>query len=484
MGAGRGDRSGGISLAAAATMALVWANWPGSVSYAAVWSAVAPWSHALGLDLSVRDWINDGLMVGFFTLVGIEIRRETSGGELRSWRQSASPILAAGAGMALPALIYLAAVQGHPGAGGWGIPMATDVAFALGALALVAPRGSGRARVFLMTLAVADDIGSVIVLVAFYSADVVWVPLVAGLGCLAAMGILHVRRLLPWWACVALGALSWWAFVNAGVEPAVVGVVVGWCLVPLPPGGYHRGERLLEPFVNLAILPLFALANVGVRLVGSGLGSGAALRVLVAVAAARLVGKPVAIAAATFAVTRLAGPGYDPRLERRALFGVGALASIGFTVPLLIIRAALPDGPLAAGATAGLLIATALGVATGAVLLRSPAPPTTSARLRPEVIVGGTVVRWPFIAVSDRSGGVTAMNEKLPDLFGPGWPFRLVVTWPLGRMGRFGRGSQVRWWRGSNWTTGCSSPWSRGRPGRDPAVSPMTSMTSPIRLKE
>ncbi|MDQ1441088.1 MAG: Na+:H+ antiporter, NhaA family [Acidimicrobiaceae bacterium] len=383
LGAGRGDRSGGIGLAAAAAIALVWANWPGSRSYDATWSAIAPWSHALGLKLSVRDWINDGLMVGFFTLVGLEIRRETSEGELRSGRRSASPILAAGAGMVLPALIYLAAVQGHPGAGGWGIPMATDVAFALGALALVAPRGSGRTRVFLMTLAVADDIGSVIVLVAFYSADVAWVPLVGGLGCLAAMGILHLRRLLPWWACVALGALSWWAFVNAGVEPAVVGVAVGLCLVPLPQGEHQRGERLLEPFVNLAILPLFALANVGLRLVGSGLGSGAALRVLVAVAVARLVGKPVAIAAATLAVTRLAGPGYDPRLDRRAVVGVGALASIGFTVPLLIIRAALPDGPLAAGATAGLLIATALGFATGAVLFRSPTRPRPTRLARP-----------------------------------------------------------------------------------------------------
>jgi NhaA family Na+:H+ antiporter len=367
--ASRGDRAGGIGLAVGAAVALVWANWPGSHSYESAWNAIAPWSHTLGLDLSVRDWVNDGLMVGFFALVGIEIRREVTQGELREWRRGAAPIVAAAAGMALPALIYVALVSGRPGAGGWGIPMATDVAFALGALALVAPKGSGRARVFLLTLAVADDIGSVVILVAFYSADVAWVPLVAGLACLAAMGLIQSRLHMPAWAYVVLGALAWWAFVHADVEPAVVGVAVGVCLAPLQ-GDLSRGERSLEPLVNLAILPLFALANVGLRLVGSGLGSPTALRLLVAVVVARVVGKPLAIAAATSAVTRVAGPGYAPRLDRRHRVGVGALASIGFTVPLLIIRAALPDGPLAAGATAGLLIATALGLAAGAILLR------------------------------------------------------------------------------------------------------------------
>ncbi len=372
--ASRGDRAGGIGLAVAAAVALVWANWPGSHSYEAAWNAIAPWSHTLGLELSLRSWVNDGLMVGFFALVGIEIRREVSQGELRQWRRGAAPIVAAAAGMALPALIYVALVSGHPGAEGWGIPMATDVAFALGALALVAPKGSGRARVFLLTLAVADDIGSVVVLVAFYSADVAWVPLVTGLACLAAMASLQSRRRrVPAWACVVLGALAWWAFVNAGVEPAVVGVAVGVCLPPLL-GDLSRGERTLQPLVNLAILPLFALANVGLRLVGSGLDSPTALRLLVAVVVARVVGKPLAIVAATSAVNRVAGPGYAPRLDGRHRVGVGALASIGFTVPLLIIRAALPDGPLAAGATAGLLIATALGLAAGAILLRPRRP--------------------------------------------------------------------------------------------------------------
>jgi NhaA family Na+:H+ antiporter len=247
--------------------------------------------------------------------------------------------------------------------------MATDVAFALGALALVAPRSSPRARVFLLTLAVADDIGSVVILVACYSHHVAWAALGAGLGFLAAMVLLRRRAMLPAWACWLLGALSWWAFVNAGVEPAVVGVALGLCLPAGGPGASDY-ERRLEPWVNLAVLPTFALANAGLRLTGSGLGSGAALRVLLAVVVARVIGKPVGIAASTWAVARAGGGRFDPHLDGRARVGVGALASIGFTVPLLIVRAALPDGALAAGATAGLLVATAIGLATGGVLLR------------------------------------------------------------------------------------------------------------------
>ncbi len=189
---GRGDRAGGIGLAGAALVALVWANWPGSLSYQTAWGSIPRLSTSLGLHLTWRGWVNDALMVGFFALVGLEIRREMTVGELRSWRRSATPILAAAAGMLVPALIYLAILHGQAGSRGWGIPMATDVAFALGALALVAPGASPRTRVFLMTLAVADDIGSVVVLVCFYSQHVSVGALAVGLLCLALMGIERV----------------------------------------------------------------------------------------------------------------------------------------------------------------------------------------------------------------------------------------------------------------------------------------------------
>ena len=383
---GRGDRAGGIGLAGATLVALVWANWPGSLSYQTTWGSIPRLSTSLGLHLTWRGWVNDALMVGFFALVGLEIRREMTVGELRSWRRSATPILAAAAGMLVPALLYLAILHGQAGSRGWGIPMATDVAFALGALALVVPGASPRTRVFLMTLAVADDIGSVIVLVCFYSQHVSVGALVLGLLCLALMGVSAWRGWLPPSAPLVLGAATWWAFVHAGVEPAVVGVAVGLCLPERLPRGsrptprqLERGprhrEQQLEPWVNLLILPVFALANAGLRLAGSGIGTSAALTVLVAVVIARVVGKLAGITGATTAVTRLAGPGYDPRLPARQHVVVGALGSVGFTVPLLIIQAALPPGSLTVAATAGLLIGTVLGIAVAALVARSARRP-------------------------------------------------------------------------------------------------------------
>ena len=382
-GAGRATEAGGIGLAVATVVALVWANWPGSLSYQTVWEATAPWSSPLGLTLSLREWINDGAMVGFFTLVGLEIRREMTAGELRSWHRCATPLVAAAVGMAVPALLYTAILHGGPGAGGWGIPMATDVAFAIGALAVLARGVSPRVRVFLLTLAVADDIGSVIILVVVYSRRIDGVALGAGLAFLGAMVLVRSRAAPAAWVFWLLGAACWWAFVHAGVEPAVVGFAIGLCLPTTSKrarGGTGRAwgrgprhwEHRLEPWVNLAVLPAYALANTGLRVAGSGLGSGAALRILVAVVVARVVGKTVGIGAAAVAVSRVAGPRYRPRIAPRPLLGVGALASIGFTVPLLIIRSALPDGPLVAGATAGLLVTTVIGFALGAVLFAIP----------------------------------------------------------------------------------------------------------------
>ncbi len=257
----RQDQAAGVTLSVACLGALVWANWPSSDSYADAWQAVAPWSHALGLDLSWRDWVNQGLMLGFFGMVGLEIRREVIAGELRSWRRASVPVLAALGGMAVPALLYVATTAGGPGAHGWGIPVATDVAFALGALALLGGGGWPRARVFLMTLAVADDIFSIVVLVVFYPGRIHAAWLGLAIGALVAMagvagGVVLARRrpgrggaARPGlarrgvgrvgravgdvaqrdngWLQLILGAVAWWALLHAGVEAAVVGVAVG-----------------------------------------------------------------------------------------------------------------------------------------------------------------------------------------------------------------------------------------------------------------
>ncbi len=384
----RDSRAAGVSLTVATVAALGWAN-VAADSYRNFWSH----SFAVpGLRLSARDWVDQALMVAFFVVVGLEIRRETAGGELRSWRHAAAPVAAALGGMAVPALVYAAVLHGGVGARGWGIPMATDVAFAVGALALVATHAPVRLRVFLLTLAVADDIASIAVLVCFYSRDVrIWI-LVAAVACIAAMFAVHTARVRSTVLLAALAVLAWWTLVHAGVEACVVGVVIG--LVGPAAGGSDPARRRaarrrvrawehgLEPWVNAVVLPLFALANVGVTLAGSRIFSRGAFTIFVAVVLARVVGKPVGIAGTAWIVSRRHGPGgsagRDPmHLRTRDRIGMGALAGVGFTVPLLIVHAALPDGPLAASATAGLLVGSVLAAAIGGAVLRGghPGPP-------------------------------------------------------------------------------------------------------------
>lgn len=397
----RADRTGGLALCAGTVAALVWANWPGSTSYEQVWGAVPTWSSSVGLHLSARDWVDQGLLLGFFLLIGLEIRREVTAGELRSWRRAAVPILSAFGGMLLPAVIYVLVTAGSAGSPGWGIPMATDVAFALGALALAGARSGTRMRVFLMTLAVADDVGSIVVLVFFYSAGIHLPWLWAALALLAAMVWIRLTTEGRAGLVAVLGMAAWVALLYAGIEAAVAGVAIGALapaalhrragrrppeaghtgppvVEPVPAGGARRWELQLGPVVNLVVLPVFALANAGLALTGSGLGSGAALQVFVAVLVARLVGKPVGIVVVKRLSAHLLTAGYDDGVTGRGLRGLGATATIGFTIPLLVIHNVFPDGPLSAGATAGLLAASVLGWSAGALLLRgTPAATAT-----------------------------------------------------------------------------------------------------------
>lgn len=439
-----------MTITLGALAGLVWAN-ALPLNYLHSWSARAPWSAAVGLVLSWRGWVNQGLLLVFFAVIGLEIRRELTVGELHSPRRAAVPVLAALGGMTLPALIYATLNPGGVAARAWGVPMATDAAFALGALALVGSP-STRARVFLMTLAVADDIGSIIVLVLFYGTAFhpVWASLDAG--CVVAMAALWALRPESWElaashprlrsafraARLALGAGAWWAALHAGIEASVLGVAIG-AFVPArraprstgaartgaartagsaggtagsaagaggPPGagggaaagggdysrvvgrsgphlpvprgasaskqvGVRRWELRFSAISNTAVLPLFAVANVGVSLSGAHLGSAAPRAVFVAVLVARVVGKPVGITVAALATRRVASGSLAPRLSRISLLGVGSVASIGFTVPLLVIRAALPAGPLAASATLALLAGSIVGAALGAGTLKA-----------------------------------------------------------------------------------------------------------------
>ena len=371
----RGDRAAGITLVAATIAALAWANLDGA-GYAHTWTKVPSWLGFSALHFTAREWVNQALMTFFFVVIGLEIRRETIAGELRSWHRAAGPVVAAVAGMVVPALVYVAVVHNRPGGHGWGIPMATDVACSLGALALVAPSASLRLRVFLMSLGVADDILSIAVLVAVYSAEVDAALVIAGIASLVVM--VAVRRIRDPLGLLALafGAVAWWAFARGGVEAAVIGVAVGIAGLasPAPPGDLHQlgpraWERRLNPFVNLVVLPVFALANTGVDVAHLDLSSTAALSVFVAVLLARVVGKPVGVWLGASLLPSRFSSASGERMSQRVRLGLGTVASVGFTVPLLIARVAFGEGALADAATAALLAGTVVGLVLSAPLL-------------------------------------------------------------------------------------------------------------------
>jgi len=363
-------------LAAATVAALLWANVDGA-GYTRTWAAVPSWLGFSDLHFTAREWVNEGLMTLFFVVIGLEIRRETTAGELGSWRRGAGPVITAIAGMALPALIYAAVVHDRVGGHGWGIPMATDVAFSLGALALVASKASLRLRVFLMTLGVADDILSILVLVAVYSTAVDSTFVAAGVACLVVMVFLRMIRGPIGFSALVLGAAAWWMFARGGIEAAVVGVVVGIAGLASPPPvsddhrlGPRAWERRLNPVVNLVVLPVFAVANAGVDLGRLDLSASTAALVFVAVFLARVVGKPLGVWLGTTLLPSRYVSSSEDRPSGRTRLGLGTVASVGFTVPLLIARVAFGNGPMADAATAALLAGTVVGLLVTPLLLR------------------------------------------------------------------------------------------------------------------
>jgi NhaA family Na+:H+ antiporter len=367
----RSDRAAGVVLTVATVAAVLWANVDGG-SYGRVWNSALSWSGSTGLHFTPRQWVDDGLMTIFFVVIGLEIRRESTAGALASWRRAAGPCIAAVAGMVVPALVYAAFVHDRPGGHGWAIPMATDVAFSLGALAVLARAASLRLRVFLMTLGVADDVLSILVLVVVYSAAVDAGFIVAGIACLGAMVLLRAARTPLGAAPILFSLAAWWAFARGGVEAAVVGVVVGAGLSS--PRGW---EQRLLPLVTLVVLPVFALANAGVDLGRLDLSSTDALLVFVAILLARVIGKPAGVWLATTLLPDrfLAATGERPSTRTR--LGLGTAASVGYTVSLLVARVAFGDGPLADAATAALLAGTLIGLALTALLLGSGTPSRT-----------------------------------------------------------------------------------------------------------
>ena len=362
-------------LVAAVGVALVWANGPWASTYATTWLHPAHGGGGAFDSLtSVRDWVNGGLMAVFFLVVGLEIGRERRYGDLADARTAVVPVAGALGGMAGAGLVYVAVTHGGPGASGWGIPMATDIAFALGALALLGRRVPSGLRLLLLTLAVADDIGSVVVLAVFYSARTRPVVLLGAVAVIAALVVLRRTTRASTGSVLVGGVVLWVLLAAGGVEPALAGVVTGLLVPGRPAPGEadpaERLERQVAPWSAFVVLPLFALANAGITFHTGLLSAPGAAEVFWGVGLARVVGKLAGITLACLVVVR-SGLGRLPDGVRWShVAGGAAVAGIGFTVPLLIAELAFVHQPhLVAAAELGLFAGSALAFATGAVIL-------------------------------------------------------------------------------------------------------------------
>ncbi len=368
--------AGGVLLVGSAVAALVWVNSPWQASYERLWGTeLGGRLGGLDLELDLRHWVNDGLMAIFFLVVGLEVKRELLLGELRARRQAALPVIAAIGGMAVPALIYLLCNPSGPEREGWGTPMATDIAFALGVLALIARSIPSAVRLFLLTLAIVDDIGAIVVIAVVYtsSLDVTWL---GGAGAVVAV-IAVLRRVgvtaTPLFA--VLGLCLWVLVHESGVHATIAGVVMG-LMAPAEPtprrsvSQLERLEHALHPWSSLAIVPLFALANAGIVLTGDGLRDAATSSVTIGVVVGLVLGKAVGISAASWLAVRRGWADLPSGVTWRQLVGAAALGGIGFTVSLFIAGLAFEDPVLVDNAKIGVLAASLVATVPAFVLLR------------------------------------------------------------------------------------------------------------------
>jgi len=385
------EAASGILLLTSALAALIWANSPWAASYTQLWHL--PLRLRLGgwfFERTIEWVINDGLMAVFFFVVGLEIRHEVHQGELSTWRRAALPVAAALGGMLVPAMLYRVFATAAAAKSGWGVPMATDIAFALGVLSLLGTRVSAPLRVLLLALAVIDDLGAIVVIAIFYSRGIELSGLLVaalGLGGIFAMQRFGVRSAV---AYVAPGLVVWTGIYGAGVHPTIAGVIVGW-VTPVRagidgkrPDARPPAERLVEllhPWAALVILPVFALANAGVSVSRLPLDTGS-FGVVMAVAVGLVVGKPLGILLASGLTLRLGIATLPVGVGLRQLSVLGVVAGVGFTMAIFIAQLAFTEPGLLAAAKLGVLAASGVAASFSLILgrlLLSPASPATRA---------------------------------------------------------------------------------------------------------
>jgi NhaA family Na+:H+ antiporter len=369
------ESAGGIILVIAAAIAMFVANSPLNEIYQGV-------LHSYVLGMSVSHWINDGLMAVFFLLIGLEVKRELLEGALKSKETAIFPAIAAVGGMLAPALIYVLFNSGNPEAlQGWAIPAATDIAFALGIMALLGNRVPVSLKVFLLALAIIDDLGVVVIIALFYSGDLSTLALTVGFiatGVLFMLNNKHVTKLSVY---LIVGAILWFAVLKSGVHATLAGVVIGFA-IPLKgnKGEYSplkHLEHALHPYVAFAILPVFAFANAGISLEGISISSLTGMLPL-GIAMGLLIGKPLGIFAFSWGAVKLGIAKLPEGVNFMNIFAVSVLCGIGFTMSIFI--SSLAFGPTNAEfdtfARLGILMGSTTAAILGYFMLRMSLPKT------------------------------------------------------------------------------------------------------------
>lgn len=362
--------AGAVVLLVAVVVALVWANSSLSSSYSDLWHTELSVSVGWGLDMSMHQVVNDGLMTVFFFVVGLEIKRELVDGELSDPRTAAVPVAAAIGGMVVPALLFVAINASTGTTRGWGIPMATDIAFALGVLAVAGSRLASGAKLFLLTSAVVDDIGAIVVIAVVYSTSISPGAL---LGAAVVIGMVLLARATGVQSLVVyvlLGVLLWDAMFESGVHATIAGVVLG-LITPArgPDSVAERLEHRLHPLSSFVIVPLFALANAGVRLDVGSLSEPAPRAVALGVVVGLVIGKTVGISAATAIAVKTRIGRLPDGVGAGEVIGMAMVAGIGFTVSLFVTELAFDDPAIRDAAKTAVLVASAVAAVAGGTTL-------------------------------------------------------------------------------------------------------------------
>ncbi|MGK2861586.1 MAG: Na+/H+ antiporter NhaA [Chitinophagaceae bacterium] len=367
------EKAGGVILLFCTIFSLIIANSQWGNSYIDFWHRYADLSFAsVGLNYSIEHWINDGLMAIFFLLVGLEIERELYAGELRDLKVASLPIAAAMGGLLIPAAIHFIINNGTMAQPGLGIPMATDIAFALGMLALLGNRVPFSLKIFLTALAIIDDLGAIIVIAIFYNDGLSWIYLLSALGIFAGLLVIRKLKVNNLFFYLIPGVIMWYCMLKSGVHATITGVLLAFTIPFKTTGGNapsHLLQHILHKPVAFFILPVFALANTGLILSEgwvNELSSGNSLGIILGL----LIGKPLGILLFSIILIKLKWGSLPAGVSWKHLFGAGILAGIGFTMSIFISNLAFKDGGMIQSSKIAVLVASVLTCIIGLIWLR------------------------------------------------------------------------------------------------------------------